>query len=868
MKKYNPDIVTKLESKKNKEEPPRLVIETPAHHISTSSPALSTNHTSNIASTSSSIQSNSFTYDENGIIPHDDIHKIKQICDEEINRYQKLYADLDKEYQAYKKKMSQDIQEKNECYLTELAQQKQQITKCQSEIAELRKNNLNQQEKCQTLEIENKSLSARLEQESELQISHQSDINALNELQITQKHDKNENIKSIKQNDIKHMESIITHQDAQIAVLMNTIETLQHHKPKKSQIVELTARLSTHEALQTQRKKELELIRSNWSKDQESKIIFEKQCFTLRAKLKSIKFELENSKKQNESIRNQFENYQRQIIEKENKIHELELCQSRLQSIRKQLESRANIMQNELDNLSSKHFQHLQTLSNEHQNQLKKLTKLYCNDNNNNRQNDKNENNVNNININHGLKSNISNDFHCTLKTLTHSLEKYLIHEQHKFDKEKKKLGLTSIEYVSLLNTFKKSKGCSVNINEKSRALETMTTLKDKHEFMKQLMNIVNDQYGNIISLQKQCQFYEWLSRHHYNKRKQSETNVLSIQCQLQVSKKHLKRVKNDIEHNHLIIQQQLETRKNLIKQQMNKSVHRYLILQTKCNKLRSELNATKKQCHQFETKYGAVLNKLNTKNIDLTEKEIELKQNISDALTLENNKRDKQLKEYLHENLKKIIHETVQKYEKNDLYENQIFELSNEILSIKYVQNELTSQLEKALFDNQKQKLENKKLSEIVRNSNILYDKLRKKQENMESGNDDDGKHNDDGKQTGNSTTSNSITQSPQKVMKTKDDICIIELEQDLCDKTLDNESLRNQINCLQKEIEELLESININKIKHENELKNMREQIAQEREVLIQNHNNEIANNHQQNQQKIQVPLYCTLIHAKKNI
>merc|ERR1719445_1528341 len=110
------------------------------------------------------------------------------------------------------------------------------------------------------------------------------------------------------------------------------------------------------------------------------------------------------------------------------------------------------------------------------------------------------------------------------------------------------------------------------------------------------------------------------------------------------------------------------------MKQQMNKAISRYLQLETKCNSLKSELHATKKQCLQFENLCCKLKNDLNATQIDLTQREMELKQTISDELCANANGRDKALKEYLHNHLKKIIEETIARYQKNDLYQNQVF--------------------------------------------------------------------------------------------------------------------------------------------------------------------------------------------------
>eukprot|EP01084_Bolivina_argentea_P043720 80525_1 len=236
LKKYNPDIVDKLKHSKQSTHNTSI----PVVHIPT---------------------------DEQDVGAKDQIATIKQICDDEINRYQQLYQTIDDEYQSYKKKINQDIQQKDESYLNELAQQRSQITKLQSEIADLRKSNLHEQEASQTLRIANQSLSVKLEQYSELQ----SQSNDHTDSSITGLLPSNDPISASKMNesDIKRMEEIITHQEAQIQVLMSTIETLQHHKPKKSQIVELSGRLAVHETLEAQRKKELEMMRSKWQQEQE-----------------------------------------------------------------------------------------------------------------------------------------------------------------------------------------------------------------------------------------------------------------------------------------------------------------------------------------------------------------------------------------------------------------------------------------------------------------------------------------------------------------------------------------------------------------------------------------------------------------------
>merc|ERR1712176_1559609 len=53
--------------------------------------------------------SNVFTYGQDGIVAHEDILKVKQLCDDEINRYKQLYDDMDRDYQAFKTKTNKEI---------------------------------------------------------------------------------------------------------------------------------------------------------------------------------------------------------------------------------------------------------------------------------------------------------------------------------------------------------------------------------------------------------------------------------------------------------------------------------------------------------------------------------------------------------------------------------------------------------------------------------------------------------------------------------------------------------------------------------------------------------------------------------------
>merc|ERR1712048_1473037 len=62
-----------------------------------------------------------FSYGKDGIVAHEDIIKIKQLCDDEINRYKNLYDEMDRDYHAFKTKTNKEIQQKDECYLNELA---------------------------------------------------------------------------------------------------------------------------------------------------------------------------------------------------------------------------------------------------------------------------------------------------------------------------------------------------------------------------------------------------------------------------------------------------------------------------------------------------------------------------------------------------------------------------------------------------------------------------------------------------------------------------------------------------------------------------------------------------------------------------
>merc|ERR1712129_116058 len=132
------------------------------------------------------------------------------------------------------------------------------------------------------------------------------------------------------------------------------------------------------------------------------------------------------------------------------------------------------------------------------------------------------------------------------------------------------------------------------------------------------------------------------------------------------------------------------------------------------------------KQCLQFENLCCKLENDLNATQIDVTQREMELKQTISDELCTNANERDKALKEYLHNHLKKIIEETIARYQKNDLYQNQVYELSNEILSGKYVQNELTQQLERALFDNEELQNKNDRMSQMIKTANLAFEKWK----------------------------------------------------------------------------------------------------------------------------------------------
>lgn len=698
------------------------------------------------------------------IIDHHLIEKMQSVTDAEIQRYQDLYSKLDAEYQTFKKHTHDKIQVKDESFLIEIAQHQKHVSQLQSQMADLRKNQLLIEQEKHKILHEKQDLIGKLEMlhNTKTSVIEKADINDKN-MSVNSNHIPHA-LKQIEDN--RNMKEIIIHQTAQIQVLMNTIDSLQLHKPKKSHIIEITSRLAANEAMENQRKIEFENMKSSLLKYKCANDKLSTDNNSLQWRLNSLQLKMKNIEQMNEKLCTQFEHSQREILEKNGEIHELELNKQRLQTIRKQLESQLTLTQSELHELNDKHFKHLQNIGLEHQMQIKKLTQMTLSVADHEQPS-----------MNCKLGCSQTQNFEQILLSLTQNIEKYLLQKQ------------SSTEFF-----------CSKN----KMSADILNSTQEKHHFIKQLINIVNNQYIKISANERQLQYYEWLSRYNSQQRHKIEVNLLSVQYEHQICKKHFQDLKSD----HILyedtIHESLKEYQLLVQQQMRKSIEKYLMFYKELLSIKTQLKLKTKECKECIMKYETLFVKNMDKNVD---KNVD-----NSAQSAKENEHE--LKNYLHTYLTKIIQQTIECYSKNDLNENQIFQLSNEILTLKYVQIELIQNLEKTHSDLECMKNENEK----------LFSSFKKINQNTIN-----------------------IKSEVEFEIKSDEmpDINIMQLEQNLHTLKLKNESLKKSIKNLEKENEQTYEKINVSQFKHEQELKHIRTQITKEREILIINHNNEIVIN-----------------------
>ena len=399
-------------------------------------------------------------------------------------------------------------------------------------------------------------------------------------------------------------------------------------------------------------------------------------------------------------------------------------------------------MQCELDNMSRKHFEHLQSLSKEHhahlnqfkQNMTKPLCSCKCNT--------KHKATGTGTMTTTTTTTPQSQSFQSTLNALTRGIEKYL----------------ATVTQANGTQYTTKDIVCDKH-KHRNESTTSVSVHKDA-EFVRQLLDRVREQYTTVVTVTTELEFHEWLCKHHALHRSKAESQLHALQCENAMLRKHNHRMKQDHERFDQMIAKQMHKRNGVVSQQMQVNTSRYLQMHDVNVRLRSQSQSTlqelqhyKDRIRQFNAAHTVQHAQKNCSAYDAYRFHSSSHSNDRDSANnamgstqptttttitmqeLEQRYKDKErtMKQYLHKQLKDMIHNAMREHaltlitdranNTREKKEQEMFEMCNQLLAMQFVIHELKHEMQTQMDHCDRLKQDNLTLCDMLRTREMTHD-------------------------------------------------------------------------------------------------------------------------------------------------
>ncbi|ETO15691.1 hypothetical protein RFI_21669 [Reticulomyxa filosa] len=717
----------------------------------------------------------------NLILEKTQMQKSMAKIEEQTAQYKKLLESVHQEFQQYKQVSAIRV-----AFCFELCVKNTITFPTANEIAQLKQKTITQQETISTLRNEQLLLQqhlCQLKQDNQSLLANcesQSRRDKANHKQFQNIHnDGDEELSAILASDdqqisyanfvnsqkVKQMQDTITHQNAQIKILTTTLEALQNigkslhgQNTNQATIVKLSSQLTSLQ--------ELQLLQSKYEQEMRIRKAFETKYQENRKETVSLEQMTQYLKDENNRLGQELLKSTEESSKLNNTIFVLQNDLKNLEMKMECVTKHNYIIQNELDVLSKKHFDHLSKIS---QDKTAKGIPEY-------------------------LVSKEAGDTGTTMGASDHPCWRRL---------------------TSFISATKKI------YNE------------DEHQVMDHIIDCVSEYSSELTKWQKKCDYYVWFTHLKNTECNQLQTQVFHLQSSVEILRKFCLSLQNDWKN--ALCNPALTNNKNckIAVQQKNEmlQLHQKLSKAKAQNALlQAQLIEYKKDIEIIKTNEKIRLSKENSQIKEYRERfKEELKELLQD--------KDRTLKDYLQTHLKEVrkqifFYEPFLLFVENcvEATTQEFFEFANELMAMKYVQQDLSNELRQAYQEIEDLKESNMQLTESLQSTQSTLKTWHP------SG-----------------CSDNNFTEIDfrkfEELEKENE-----QLKKEVNEYKHTNQSLQQEILLFQKEIKYLKEwNENESKQYHE-ELNNLRKQMMDEREKLATNYNEQLSTVHEQSKKQVE--------------